>query len=38
MLVHCNDPIDVYPYKHEYIPRVIAAFDALLAAKIAGTA
>ena len=38
MLVHCNDPIDVYPYKHEYIPRVIAAFDALLGAKIAGTA
>jgi len=38
MLVHCNDPIEVYPYKHEFIPRVIAAFDALLAAKIAGTA
>ena len=38
MLVHCNDPIEVYPYKHVHIPRVIAAFDALLAAKIAGRA
>lgn len=35
MLVHCNDSIEVYPYKHEYIPRVIAAFDALVGAKIA---
>ena len=38
MLVHCNDPIEVYPYKHEYIPRVIAAFDALVGAKIASGA
>jgi hypothetical protein len=30
MLVHTSDPVDVYPYKHEYIPRIYRAVEKML--------
>ena len=39
MLVHLRDPVDVYPYKAQYVPRIITAlerlFDARLGRKVA---
>lgn len=30
MLVHTSDPIDLYPYKHRYIPRIFAAVERMI--------
>ena len=30
MLVHLNDPIEAYPYKHRYVPRIFDAMAALV--------
>ena len=30
MLVHTSDPVDLYPYKHEYIPRIYRAVEAMI--------
>jgi tetratricopeptide (TPR) repeat protein len=30
MLVHTTDPIDLYPYKHEYVPRIYRAVEAMI--------
>ena len=30
MLVHTSDPIDLYPYKHEYIPRIYRAIEQMI--------
>ena len=30
MLVHASDPIELYPYKHKYIPRIFSAVEAML--------
>jgi tetratricopeptide (TPR) repeat protein len=30
MLVHSTDPVDLYPYKHEYIPRIYRALERML--------
>jgi hypothetical protein len=35
MLVHLNDPADVYPYKHRTVPRIFRAFERLLDDRIA---
>jgi tetratricopeptide (TPR) repeat protein len=34
MLAHLNDPIEIFPYKHAYVPRVRDAFDAMVARRI----
>ena len=34
MIVHMSDPIELYPYKHEYVPRIIGALDELMASRI----
>jgi hypothetical protein len=30
MLVHLHDPIEDFPYKHEHVPKIFQAFDAML--------
>lgn len=30
MIVHMSDPIDLFPYKHAFVPRILDALDALL--------
>jgi tetratricopeptide (TPR) repeat protein len=30
MLVHTSDPVDMYPYKHQYIPRIYRAVEKML--------
>ncbi|MBV8489726.1 MAG: tetratricopeptide repeat protein [Candidatus Eremiobacteraeota bacterium] len=30
MLVHTTDPVELYPYKHEYVPRIYRALEALI--------
>jgi hypothetical protein len=35
MLVHMNDPIDLYPYKAQYVPRIVAALERLFLERIA---
>jgi hypothetical protein len=30
MLVHTTDPVDIYPYKHEYVPRIYRAIEAMI--------
>jgi tetratricopeptide (TPR) repeat protein len=35
MLVHLNDPVDVYPAKHRTVPRIFRAFERLLDERIA---
>ena len=30
MLVHTSDPIDLYPYKHQFVPRIYRAVEAML--------
>jgi hypothetical protein len=36
MLVHLWDPIEVYPYKHEFVPRIFRAVERLVDRRIAG--
>lgn len=31
MLVHSSDPVELYPYKHEYVPRIYRALEGLIA-------
>jgi hypothetical protein len=37
-IIHLMDPIDLFPYKHVHMPRVFAAFEALLRRRIAAAA
>ncbi len=30
MIVHLSDPIELYPYKHKYVPRIPAALEKLI--------
>jgi hypothetical protein len=30
MLVHTTDPVELYPYKHEYVPRIYRALEAMV--------
>ena len=30
MLVHTSDPIELYPYKHQFVPRIYRAVEAML--------
>ncbi|HEY1976582.1 MAG TPA: tetratricopeptide repeat protein [Candidatus Baltobacteraceae bacterium] len=30
MLVHTSDPVEIYPYKHEYVPRIYRAIEAMI--------
>jgi tetratricopeptide (TPR) repeat protein len=30
MLVHTSDPIDLYPYKHEFVPRIYQALEKMV--------
>lgn len=30
MLVHTSDPIELYPYKHQYVPRIYRAIEAMI--------
>ncbi len=30
MLVHTTDPVEIYPYKHEYVPRIYRAIEAMV--------
>jgi glutathione synthase/RimK-type ligase-like ATP-grasp enzyme len=30
MLVHTSDPVDLYPYKHQYIPRIYRAVERMI--------
>ena len=30
MLVHTSDPIDLYPYKHEFVPRIYRAVERMI--------
>jgi hypothetical protein len=30
MLVHTTDPVDLYPYKHEFVPRIYRALERML--------
>jgi glutathione synthase/RimK-type ligase-like ATP-grasp enzyme len=30
MLVHTTDPVDLYPYKHEYVPRIFRAIEQMI--------
>ncbi len=34
MIVHLRDPVDLYPYKAKYVPRVIAALERLFDARL----
>lgn len=34
MLVHLWDPIEIYPYKHRYVPRIFRAIEALVDDRI----
>jgi tetratricopeptide (TPR) repeat protein len=34
MLVHMWDPIEIYPYKHQYVPRIFQAVERLVANRI----
>jgi tetratricopeptide (TPR) repeat protein len=38
MIVHLMDPIDVYPYKHRYVPRILQAIEEMIASRIAAAA
>jgi hypothetical protein len=37
-IIHLMDPMDLFPYKHVHMPRVFAAFEALLRRRIAAAA
>jgi hypothetical protein len=30
MVVHVSDPVDLYPYKHRYVPRIFAAVERMI--------
>jgi hypothetical protein len=34
MLVHLWDPIEIYPYKHKYVPRIFQAVERLVASRM----
>ena len=36
MLVHLNDPADVYPYKHQHVPRIFEAIAAMVQRRAFG--
>jgi len=38
MLVHLREPAAQFPYKHARVPRIFRAFDAMVAARLAGRA
>jgi hypothetical protein len=38
MLVHLWDPIDLYPYKHQFVPRIFQAVERLVADRISAGA
>ena len=38
MIVHLMDPIDIYPYKHQYVPRILQAVEKMIAERIAAAA
>jgi hypothetical protein len=38
MLVHLWDPIEIYPYKHEYVPRIFQAVERLVMDRIGAAA
>jgi hypothetical protein len=33
MIVHLGDPIDRYPYKHRYVPRIYEAVERLIRSR-----
>ncbi|HTU83352.1 MAG TPA: tetratricopeptide repeat protein [Candidatus Acidoferrales bacterium] len=33
MLVHTTDPVELYPYKHEFVPRIFRAIEAMVDAR-----
>ncbi|MBV8074404.1 MAG: hypothetical protein JO140_03165 [Candidatus Eremiobacteraeota bacterium] len=33
MIVHLGDPIERYPYKHRYVPRIFEAFERMIEAR-----
>ncbi|MBV8333650.1 MAG: hypothetical protein JO192_13010 [Candidatus Eremiobacteraeota bacterium] len=35
MLVHTTDPVELYPYKHEYVPRIYRAVESMIDRRIA---
>lgn len=35
MLVHLHDPVEEYPYKHRYVPRIVDAVGDMIARRIA---
>ncbi len=35
MIVHTGDPIELYPYKHEYVPRIFKALERMIDTRIA---
>lgn len=37
MIVHLGDRIELYPYKHRYVPRIPAALEVLIASRAAGS-
>ncbi|MDQ2865871.1 MAG: hypothetical protein M3R51_06560 [Candidatus Eremiobacteraeota bacterium] len=38
MLVHTSDPVELYPYKHQYVPRIYRALERMIdAVKVADT-
>ena len=34
MIVHLGDPIEKYPYKHEYVPRIFRALERMVRARV----
>jgi len=34
MLIHLNDPIEIFPYKHEFVPRIFDAIHAMIDRKL----
>ncbi|MEO9170841.1 MAG: hypothetical protein ABI282_09655, partial [Candidatus Baltobacteraceae bacterium] len=30
MLVHTSDPVELYPYKHKYVPRIYRAVERMI--------
>ena len=35
MVVHVSDPVEIYPYKHRYVPRIFRALERMLDARAA---
>ena len=36
MLIHLNDDPELFPYKHQYVPRIIEAIQRMITSKVAG--